>query len=283
MVSVMTLFPTAPVAPTGVCTIRGTAFVTARLSEMIALARQPVPAGGPTIPTRFFRHADEQTVVGLRAVLQIVAATRDEYSNLSSDGVVGASCRAGQPTAARTMISLERKGTVGVTPHVVPQCSLHSLASAVSVALGMHGPNVGVAGGPQAAVEGLLTAATLTPALPPSAHLWLIVTGWDNQPELDRDGNAQNNPTCRGMAMRFQSMAAGNDPPTTAPTLRIMPNTRKTCKPVEFNERPLWELCERLTQGREITMACGQGLQATLSPGEEGFGLPASTAREEAA
>ena len=283
MVPVMLLDPTASGAPTGACTIRGAAVVTARLSEVTTLARQPAPAGGPTIPPRFLRHADEQTVVGLHAVLQLLAAAGGEPPDLSRDAVIGASCRAGQPTAARTMVGLEQQGTVGVTPHVVPQCSLHSLASAVSVALGMHGPNIGVAGGPQAASEGLLAAATLAPTLPSSAHLWLVVTGWDLQPELESDGTAFNDPTCRSLAVCLQPAEAHRHQPTTVPTLQITPGASPTCTPTETAELPLWELCERLTQGRETTLACGHGLQATLRPGENGFGLPAFTARREAA
>jgi hypothetical protein len=283
MAVAMPLHPTASNAPVGACTIRGAAVVTARLSEVSTLARQPAPIGGPTIPPRFLRHADEQTVVGLQAVLQVVTATNATAAELSDDAVIGASCRAGQPTAARTMIGLEQQGTVGVTPHVVPQCSLHSLASAVSVALGMHGPNIGVAGGPQAAAEGFLAAATLVPALPASAHLWLVVTGWDLQPELESDGTARNDPTCRSLAVCFQPVGAHGSQPTTVPSLHITPSTSTTCTPTETAELPLWELCERLTQGRETMLACGHGLQVRLSPGENGFGLPASTARREAA
>lgn len=279
----MPFFPTASVAPNCACMIRGASIVTARLSEISTLARQPAPVGGPMIPPRFLRHADEQTIVGLRAVLQIVAAAGSKKPDFSHDGVVGASCRAGQPTAARTMMNLERQGTAGVTPHVVPQCSLHSLASAVSVAFGMHGPNVGVAGGQQAAIEGFLTAATLVPTLPSSAHLWLVVTGWDTQLELDPDGKALNDPTCRSLAMRFQPVFDDDSQSNQAASLEIKPHVIRNNALPKIAELPLWELCERLAQGRESALACGHGLQATLNPGENGFGCSISTARPEAA
>ena len=82
--------------------------------------------------------------------------------DISNDVVIAATCLAGQPSAARTMIGLRDKGPVAVTPHIVPQCSLHSMASAASVGFGMHGPNFGVGGGPHA-LKVFLLALTLAP------------------------------------------------------------------------------------------------------------------------
>ena len=63
-------------------------------------------------------------------------------ADISNDAVLAATCLAGQPSATRTMIGLRDKGPVAVTPHIVPQCSLHSMASAASVGFGMHGPTL---------------------------------------------------------------------------------------------------------------------------------------------
>ena len=59
---------------------------------------------------------------------------------------------------------LRTAGGVAVSPHIVPQCSLHSLAGAVSVAFGMHGPNIGTSGGEHAVSEGLFTSLSLLAA-----------------------------------------------------------------------------------------------------------------------
>ena len=53
---------------------RAFAFAEARLSEMaVASGTSPAPPTGPPLPPRFLRHADEHTVVGIRAVLQALA------------------------------------------------------------------------------------------------------------------------------------------------------------------------------------------------------------------
>ncbi|MEX0670287.1 MAG: hypothetical protein WD060_07515 [Pirellulales bacterium] len=90
------------------------------------------PAGAPQLPPRFLRHANEHTVVGLQAVLQTLAAGLSQ-PELSRHAVVAAACQPGRLAAARTLALLSSGGAVTVSPHVVPQCSLHSVAGAVSV------------------------------------------------------------------------------------------------------------------------------------------------------
>ncbi len=262
-------------APPGACLIKGGQVVTVRRSEVAGLARQPTPTGGPTLPPRFLRHADEQTVVGMRAVLQTLAEAAIDAGDLTHNAVVAASCRAGQPTAARTMVALKQQGPIGVTPHVVPQCSLHSPASAVSVGLGMHGPTIGVGGGPQALAEGLLAATTLALSFAiaqPGAAIWLVVTGWDRTPALDDAATPTNDPTCRGLALRLQPLAGGTPLPASA-VLWIDPRSGPYPTTESADDLPLWEFCERLTQGRATTIGCGHGLRAVLLPGEIGFGV----------
>ena len=272
-------------APHGACLIRGGQVVAVRRSEIAELAKQPAPFGGPALPPRFLRHADEQTVIGMRAVLQTLAEAAVDATDLRRDAVVAASCQAGQPTAARTMVALKQQGPVGVTPHVVPQCSLHSPASAVSVGLGMHGPTIGVGGGPAAIAEGLLAASTLamSPALTqPAAAIWLVITGWDTAPALDDNAVPTSDPTCRGLALYLQPLTTSVPLPAAA-ILRIEPSSGPASAGDRTDTPPLWEFSERLTQGRATTLGCGRGLTATLVPGEAGFGVGTPTIAREAA
>ena len=273
-------------ATPGSCLIQGGQVITVRRSEIADLARQPVPAGGPTLPPRFLRHADEQTVVAMRAVLKTIAEASGNADDLTRDAVVAASCRAGQPTAARTMVALEQQGPVGVTPHVVPQCSLHSPASAVSVGLGLHGPTIGVGGGPAALSEGLLSTATLAMSLAvtqPAAAIWLIVTGWDTPPSLDSEAAPTNDSTCRGLALHLKPLVAGGPRPENASLLIDSCSSPGNSPDQANNNLPLWEFCERLTQGRATRISCGRGLTASLIPGAAGFGVGTpATAREAA-
>ena len=189
--------PTAEAA-TAACGVAAHALVEAGLTEIAALRDAPVPAGGPSLPPRFLRHADEQTVVGLRAVLEAIAATPEPRPSFADYGVVGAPCHAGSIATAQSLAQFRTAGGVAVSPHVVPQCSLHSLAGAVSVSLGMHGPNVGSSGGRHAVSEGLFTALSLLAAAPAAdgslPGVWLVISGWTAEPGLDAAGRPAGSP-----------------------------------------------------------------------------------------
>jgi hypothetical protein len=167
------------------------------------LRGRAAPAGAPALPPRFLRHADEHTVVGLHAVLEALAAGPPQ-AELAGHAVVAAACQPGRLAAARSLALLESGGAATVSPHVVPQCSLHSVAGAVSVALGMHGPHLGVGGGPDALAEGLFAATTLLAHGDPGCTAaWLVATEWNKEPALDPAGNPRVDPVCRGLAVRL--------------------------------------------------------------------------------
>jgi len=182
------------------CVLERHAVVEVPLSEIQALRDAPAPAGAPSLPPRFLRHCDEQTVVGVRAVLEALASQADPPATLARDGVIAAPRLAGRITAAQTLAQVATAGGVAVSPHVVPQCSLHALASAVSVALGMHGLNLGTSGGPEALSEGLFAALSLVPTAG-CDRIWLVLTEWDEEPALDAAGRPKNDPLCRGVAL----------------------------------------------------------------------------------
>jgi len=192
-----------PSGPESACGIAGHAVCEARLSEIAALRDAAVPPGVAVLPPRFLRHCDEQTVVGMHAVLQAIAALPAAGRSLAGDAVVAASCQAGRIMAAKSLALLKTGGAVTVSTHIVPQASLHSVAGAVSVALGMHGPHVGVSGGPDALAEGLLSAITLA-ATAGAPRVWLVVTEWDDEPTLDATGAATDDPLCRALAIAIE-------------------------------------------------------------------------------
>jgi len=199
--------PSSPAA----CGIAAHATVAAALSGVAALRDAAVPPGAPPLPARFLRHCDEHTVVGMRAVLAAIARLPEADRDCSLHGVIAAPCQAGRIMTAKSLALLETGGGVTVSPHIVPQCSLHSLAGAISVALGMKGPHLGVSGGPAAIAEGLLTALSLlhepaAGAAPPG--MWLVFTAWDDEPALATDGAALGDPTCRAVALLLRPGAA---------------------------------------------------------------------------
>lgn len=195
------------------CSIVTHASVEANLLQIAQLRESPdqvspaVGAGsgemapsGPQLPKRFLRHCDEHTIVGMAAVLAAMHTLPESLADMSRWGVLAAPCLAGRLFSARTLAQLPKTGAAGVSPHLIPQCSLHAMASAVSVGLGMHGPNMGVGGGPEAIAEGFVTALSMLEE-PDMPGLWLVLTQWDDEPIPDGAGGATNGPLCRGVAM----------------------------------------------------------------------------------
>lgn len=198
--------PRSPAGPDSACGIVGHAACAARLSEIAALRDAAGPSGAPALPPRFLRHCDEQTVVGIHAVLRAIAALPNGRG-VGGDAVVAASCQAGRIMAAKSLALLKTGGAVTVSTHIVPQASLHSVAGAVSVALGMHGPHLGVSGGADALAEGLLAAITLA-ADAGVPRVWLVVSEWDDEPALDATGAATDDPVCRALALAIEPGSA---------------------------------------------------------------------------
>ena len=195
------------------CPVAVHATVTCRAAGIGALREAPV-LGAPPLPPRFLRHADEHTVVGIRAVQEAMAAIGQSPKNPragASDrfAVVAAPCGAGRPASARTLVSLREGGPVTVSPHVVPQCSLHAVASAVSVGLRIHGPNIGVGGGPEALSEAFVTALSLLDE-PGVEGCWLVLTAWDEEPVLDVRGDVPGDAVCRAVALALDRAATGS-------------------------------------------------------------------------
>lgn len=217
------------------CGVASHAFVEAALEEIPRLRDQPVPEGVSALPPRFLRHCDEQTVVGMRAVLAAIAAFPGPRPSFADFGVIAAPCRAGRIATAQSLAMLRTAGGVAVSPHIVPQCSLHSVAGAVSVALGMHGPNIGASGGRHAVSEGLFTSLSLLAADGCLPGIWLVLSGWTREPSLDAGGKpstspADAGPVCRALAVALTSApdaGAGGDAGRQL-TLHVPADVRET-------------------------------------------------------
>jgi hypothetical protein len=138
---------------------------------------------GPTaLPAGLLKHADEQTVAGLAAVCRAAHDRGLGAAGCADWGVLAAPRFLGRTALAAALQRFDEEGAWGISPHLIPHRSLHSVSGTVSQALGLHGPNFGVGGGPDAAAEALLLAATVLAAgrVP---GLWLVVTG--GLPEAD--------------------------------------------------------------------------------------------------
>lgn len=182
------------------CSVAAHGVVEATPADLAVLREQPGSCPAHPIPPRFLRYADEQTVTALATVLRAIDSHALGHTCFDDWGVLAAPQFLGRVLGAATMANFRRTFQAAVSPHFIPQHSLHSVSGAISIALRMCGPNFGVGGGPEALAEGLTVALTFLEqsAVP---GLWLVLTQWSPEPVPNAQGSVANESVCRGVAM----------------------------------------------------------------------------------
>jgi hypothetical protein len=191
------------------CGVTAFGAVRASLSEIAALRRRPGSPVSEPLPANLLKHADEQTVAGVAAVLRAVHDFGLQERSFADWGVLGAPRFPGRLCVVEAVDRFLREGPLGVSPHIIPQRSTHSLSGTVSLAFGMRGPNFGVGGGEGAALEGLLAALAFLVDTPPPG-LWLVLTEWD--PEPVSNGPGSEGAVCHAAALALVPAPAGGAP-----------------------------------------------------------------------
>jgi hypothetical protein len=148
--------------------------------EVPALRKAPDPSGGFPVNPSLLRHADEQTVVGLAAVLLAIHEGGLDPAGFGDWAVLAVPRYLGRATFEKVFPTFQEEGAWGVSPHLIPAHSLHSPSGTISQALKAHGPNLGVGGTPGGEREALLYASTLllsgsTPGV------WVVLTGREGE------------------------------------------------------------------------------------------------------
>lgn len=170
-----------PVVPVVSCQVRGHAVVPMSPEQLPLLRRNPGPSLRQAGSAALLKHADAQTVAGVAAVLEAMQAHSLSECCFREWGAIAGPSLIGRQASAEALERFRGEGAFAISPHLPAHESLHSVSGTISQALGLHGPNFGVGGGPEAAEEALLVAATLLAdaALP---GLWVVLTEFD--PEL---------------------------------------------------------------------------------------------------
>jgi hypothetical protein len=150
----------------------------------LALSRQNLnPPEGIKLAPGFLKHAEEQTLAALAAVFQAIKNNALEAQSFSDWYVIGAPRYIGRFAVAGALEKFKAEGAWGVSPHLIPHRSLHSISGSISQALKIHGPNLGVGGGQSAADEGLMLSISLL-AKPMAPGAWAVMTGWNPEPDV---------------------------------------------------------------------------------------------------
>jgi hypothetical protein len=157
----------------------------------------------------FLKHADEQTIVGLAAVFEAIrtGGSAEENPEAGSTpgrfrdwGVVACPRFLGRSAMVATLQRFRAEGAWGVSPHLIPHHSLHSLSGTISQFLAIHGPNFGTGGGPGGEREALLTAFALLHGqqLP---GVWVVCTRLDPESAPDDAGRIPSGCYVEGLAL----------------------------------------------------------------------------------
>lgn len=172
--------------------------------------RKQIPAWAPPdTPGHFFKYSDEQTIVAVQALDRLITDEAIDVSECREWGVIASPRFIGRLAGAATLKRFGERGDQGVSPHTLPQFSLHSPSGAMSILLGTHGPNVGMGGGPNALAEGLLAALTVfdhtrTPGM------WFVATDWDPEPLPSESGDPATEGYCHAVVLLLrQADSAG--------------------------------------------------------------------------
>lgn len=161
------------------CRVAGHFFGRVSAEQIFAFRHRPgrLPPGRTMSPA-ILRYSDEQTVVGLAGVLRVLEDMPVPAEELKKWGVLSGPSFFGRKALTQALERYEQEGAWGINPHLVPHHSLHGLSGTISLALGLHGLNLGVGGGPEPTAEALRVAASFLEAeLAPG--IWVVLSGTD--------------------------------------------------------------------------------------------------------
>jgi hypothetical protein len=174
----------------------------------IAPLRKAIPAWAPPdTPNHFFKYSDEQTILAVRAVDNAMERRGLDVQKQRDWAIITAPQFMGRVSGANVFRRFHAGGASAVSPHTIPQHSLHSVSGALSVLLASRGPNVAVGGGPGALAEGLLAATSLFDNAE-APGCWLVCTAWNPEPLPNREGNCVTEAVCHAFALALRPATA---------------------------------------------------------------------------
>jgi hypothetical protein len=203
-------FPTSAQTGSGVALECGiAAFGVANLDEEQLAVIRKAPESQMSMPLApsVARHCDEQTIASLFAVGEAMRRMQAIATDFEAWGIVASTRYLGRAFFSQSLDKFDREGPWNTSVQVVPHRSLHSPSSTISLALGCHGPNVGVGGAVDGEGQALLTAASMLDefALP---GVWLVLAGWSPELNIDSVGKPTHETRCHALALALKPAVA---------------------------------------------------------------------------
>lgn len=169
-----------------VCSVLAAGALQVPVDAVAGLRKVPGRASGRRSSTSLLKHADDQTVLGVSAVLRTIEQSGWQDRDFSAWGVVAAPRFPGRLSLAPSLEKFQQRGPASVSPLIIPNLSLHAMAGSISLAINAHGTNFGVGGGHGHLIEALLCALTIRPDT--GCGLWVVATQWNPEPIPDTTG-----------------------------------------------------------------------------------------------
>jgi hypothetical protein len=192
----------------------------ASAADLPSLRKSPGTLGFEPLPNGLLRHVDEQTVVGVAAVLRAVGESGLDPSSFGRWSVLAAPRFLGRAKFEASFSQYLVEEAWGVSPHLVPGHSLHSPSGTISQVLHAHGPNLGIGGTAGGEREAFLVAATWLDA-GWADGVWMVLTSRDPAPT----GEAVVSEPGSYRALALALVPAGSRPESDVPRLHIGPRT----------------------------------------------------------
>jgi len=239
------------------CTVSAHGHARLSLEELTALRPQLGRPFGKALPTSFVKHADEQTIAVLAALAQAVQCASLAGTRFTGWGVLAAPRFLGRSIMVPSLRRFFEEGAWGVSPHMVPHRSLHSISGTISQVLQIHGPNYGIGGGPSCASEIFLAAAALIHC----EHLpgvWAVLSGWDPEPTAGIVEPPGLRRRCGAVALALQPSQASD----AGLRLRVAPRAGHRAAGVPVNVEAILDWLEAPATG-EISwpLECGGAVE----------------------
>ena len=150
------------------------------VTDLARLRGQVAAAFPNTLSVGALKQADEQNLPALLAFNDALAQANVSADQCSDWGLVAAPRMPGRKRIAESLVKFRNQGAWSTSPHIIPNCSLHSASGLFSQALKLHGPNVG-AGGMRGSEGEALWAALAMLAGDQLPGVWVIFTGWERE------------------------------------------------------------------------------------------------------
>lgn len=176
----MNPLPTHCSARSLTCGVAAYGIVRADAGALTQLRRQMPALPGEKLSLSLLKNADDQTVVALSAVLQAVGRMRYTAGMFRDWGAIAAPVMFGRDATHLALGRFRAEGAWGISPHMIPQHSLHAISGTISQVLHLHGPNFGVGGSHSSAFEAALVAASWIAEHRPR-NFWLVLSAYERE------------------------------------------------------------------------------------------------------